>query len=354
MSFNKENNEMSIERIAQIAGVSKATVSRAINNPTIVKPETVEKVNKAIEEISYKPRVKKTLSVNIYFNKISIVIHSSVLQPHSFYFTIYEHLKNEAKKFGLNTETFIVSSDSEIAATIKKVKNSEAVIIAGVTNTELNNTVFELNTPTVLINCFDDLMRLSSISPDYELGGYLLGKSAINKGYKRPKILTTIPRLTIQQRVDGFFRAMKTKEIDFEYANDVVDIRTYADAATLKLMNNDTAGQDLGSSLVMDKIVDSGVFDDCDVVFCICDLMAISLIQSLKSKNISVPNEIAVVGFDDLDISSLVTPPLTTIRPAYESLAKSAIYKLIHLSNDVQEPTVRSYTEVSYVGRNSM
>ncbi|MGR5285152.1 LacI family DNA-binding transcriptional regulator [Vibrio maritimus] len=345
---------MSIERIAQIAGVSKATVSRAINNPTIVKAETVEKVNKVIEEISYKPRIKKTLSVNIYFSKISIVIHSSVLQPHSFYFTIYEHLNNEAKKFGLDTETFIVSSDTEISAMIKKIKNSEAVIIAGMTDSELNNTMFQSNVPTVLINCFDDLMRLSSISPDYELGGFLLGKSLINKGYKSPKILTTIPRLTIQQRVDGFFRAMKMHEINFEYAKDVIDIRSYADTQTLQLMNNDTAGQDLGSSLVMDKIVDSGVFEDCDVVFCICDLMAISLIQSLKSKNISVPKDIAVVGFDDLDISSLVSPSLTTIRPAYGSLAKSAIYKLIHLSNDVQEPTVRSYTEVSYVERNSL
>ncbi|WP_117234912.1 LacI family DNA-binding transcriptional regulator [Vibrio maerlii] len=345
---------MSIERIAQIAGVSKATVSRAINNPSIVKPETVEKVNKALEEISYKPRIKKTLSVNIYFNKISLVIHSSVLQPHSFYFTIYEHLKNEAKKFGLTIETIIMRSDNEISSAIKKVKNSETVIIAGITNTELNNIAFELNIPTVMINCFDDLMRLSSISPDYELGGYLLGKATVNNGYRKPKILTTIPRLTIQQRVDGFFRAMKMEEISFEYARDVIDIRTYADTTTLELMNNDTAGQDFGSSLIMDKIVESGVFDDCDVVFCICDLMAISLIQSLKSKNISVPKDIAVVGFDDLEISSLVTPSLTTIRPAYESLAKSAIYKLIHLSNDVQEPTVRSYTEVSYIERKSL
>lgn len=345
---------MSIERIAQIAGVSKATVSRAINNPTLVKPETVEKVNKAITEISYKPRVKKTLSVNIYFNRISIVIHPSVLQPHSFYFTIYEHLQNEANKFGLNIETIIVSSENNISSVYKKVKKSESIIIAGVNNQELNDLVHELNIPAVLINCFDDLMRLSSISPDFELGGYLVGKAIINKGYKKPKVLTTIPRLTIQQRVDGFYRAMKVGEVNFEYAQDVIDIRAYADNATLTQMNNDTAGQDFGSSLVMDKIVDSGVFEDCDVVFCICDLMAISLIQSLKSKDVKVPKDIGVVGFDDLEISSLITPSLTTVRPEYKSLAKSSIYKLIHLSNDVQEPNVRAYTEVSFVERLSI
>ncbi|UJF17624.1 LacI family transcriptional regulator [Vibrio sp. SS-MA-C1-2] len=342
---------MSIERIAKIAGVSKATVSRAINTPSIVKPETVERVNQAIEEIAYKPRIKKTLSINIYFNKLTIIIHSSVLQPHSFYFTIYEFLKKEADKLGLSVDTIIVNSDSEITSIASKIKHSEAIIIAGINSNELNDVLHSLKTPSVLINCFDDLMRLSSISPDYELGGFLIGQNLIQNGYKKTKILTTIPRLTIQQRVDGFSRAMKIHEQDFDQAKDIIDIRDYADPQILTLMNNDTAGQDLGSSFVMDKIVDSGILHDCDAVFCICDLMAIALIQSLKSKNIAVPKDIAIVGFDDLDISSLITPALSTVRPEYSNLAKSAIYKLARLSNDPQEPMVRSYTAVNFIER---
>ncbi len=343
-----------LENVAKLANTSIATVSRALNNSGYVSDDLKLKVEQAVKQLGYKRKAYKSLPLAT-LNKIVVITNDDFSNPNSFYYAVLSGLKFETERLDIDIEVVLIDSLSDSKETLEnQFEGVDAVILVGMEDPNILDTLKSLDKPVQIINGSDPSMQCSSISPDYEYGGYLAGQYLLEAGNRNNCIITVNLRQSLIDRQLGFQRAHRQIELYPERSCKVIDLIEYAkkhDSALYDKIIHGHAGGDFGAKYLLPKIIEEGLLDNIDGVFCICDLMAISLLQALKSKKIT---DISIIGFDDLPISSLVTPQLTTIRSNYYDLAKQGLAMLISKQAHSTISGIRSYMAVELIERNSV
>lgn len=347
--------KVTLQELAKQSGTSIATVSRVLNNSELVSDETRNIINQAIEKTGYKKQ--KRLSVLSQLGKIAIIANDDVETPSSFYNAILSGLKFEANRLSIEFELLLTSQIANFDKYHQYLSSFDGILLIGLENPLTLEYLRKHNLPVQIINGVDSLMQFSSISPDYEQGGYLAGQYFLNRSLTKPKLLTANLRQSIYQRQQGFMRAYHEVGNELDLTHQIIDLLEVSKIISPKLHHkimNNNAGADFGAVKLLPTLIENGYFDDCDSVFCICDMMAISLIQSLKSHGVRIPEDISVIGFDDLEVSKIITPNLTTIQINYIDLAKQGLAMLIHKINHGTVCSVRSNLSVELIERNSV
>ena len=353
-----KKEKTTLTTIAKISGVSKATVSRVLNNSAAVSEDIKLKVNQAVRQSGYTKKNTK-LQISLTISKIIIISVDDITIPHSFYGEILEGLQTETRKLGIDLELILFSQIMNNETLADDLIRSQAVILIGMDNPWVLGQLKLLSIPTVIINGSDPEMKISSISPDYEFGGFLAANELIKNGHKKIKLMTVNIKHSIFQRSDGFSRAIELSGLKFDSSFNIIDLakkaeELYPDSDLHDRIVNNKAGLDFGAKEILPRLIDEGYFSDCTAVFCVCDMMAISLIDALRNKGINVPKDISIIGFDDLEISSMTSPKLTTIGTDYKILSKSAIHNLIETVNHKNNVAVRSNVAVHINRRDSI
>ncbi|GEA52118.1 LacI family transcriptional regulator [Vibrio inusitatus NBRC 102082] len=348
-----------LDDIAKLSGVSKTTVSRVLNSSSQVSDTIRQKVEAVLEDSGYQKKPQK-MEFSLDFRKITIISdEEDVSTPSSFFSSIVDGLKHEANKLELQIEWILKNQIKTPSVLEERLNNSEAVIMLGMENYELLHQIQKHNLPVVIMNGVDQEMKVSSISPDYELGAYMATRELYKHNHRNIKIMTAEIKHSIYDRTDGFRRALLTSGLQFDYAKNVLDIVQRADevdpSGRLQAsIRSRSAGMDFGARQILPYLIEQGEFDDCTAVFCICDMMAISLIDELSARGIRVPEDISVIGFDDIEIASMTNPPLTTISTNYRTLAASTIHLLIQSARDKHSLPIRSNLGVELIERGSI
>ncbi|MGR5143921.1 LacI family DNA-binding transcriptional regulator [Photobacterium sp. DNB23_23_1] len=347
-----------LEHIATIAGVSKATVSRVLNGSPKVKEDVVKRVEAIIEETGYVKK-RSALEIPLTLDTLTVFCDDSAFAPHTFYGTLLNELKIEASKLNIKLEMSMfnqLTSDEQLSS---RLDQAQALLILGTPNQDVIRQGQKTKLPIVIINGVDPYMQYQSISPDYEFGGFLATDHLIRHGHSKIKILTANDRHSTYQRTDGFLRAMNMAGIEFDRDDVVVDFVKYADKVESarglsgnELITNPSG--DFGAREILPLLIDEGVFNDCTAVFCICDMMALSLIEALSSLGVRVPEDISVIGFDNLGVGAISTPPLTTISADYNKIAQTAVHKLITIMSTPAKVATRSSMAVELIQRGSV
>lgn len=345
-------NKVTLEQLALLAGVSKATVSRVINRSHAVSLEVTRSVERAIKESGYVKK-KNKLEVTLGFSKITIISNDNVTLPNSFFSIILDSLRQEAEHFSLELELILLSQLPQGMNIVNKLEHAQAIIVIGGSNKQIFQDIEKSRKPFIVINGFSPDMQAASISPDYEFGGFLAGAELLKLGHRKMKILTAHFRHSFYQRTDGFRRAIEMEGLPFSNSQNIIDLIFHAEPNLKKAIEQGVAGNDFGASQIIPKLIKEGFFSDCTAVFCVCDIVAVSLIEALKNEGIRVPEDISVIGFDGLDITQITSPPLTTICTDYSVLAAKALLMLIHLIDKSNEPPIRISTSVSLIQRKS-
>lgn len=349
------SQKVTLKELARLSGTSIATVSRVLNNSELVSEEARASINNAIAQTGYKRQGR--LSVLSQLKKIVIIANDDVETPASFYNSILSGLKFEANRLSIDFELLLTSQITDFEQYHEYLSSFSGILLIGLENPLTLEYLRKHNLPVQIINGVDSKMQFSSISPDYEQGGYLAGRYFIELGLKQPKLVTVNLRHSIYQRQQGFMRAYHEAGIEFSIQDNVIDLLSVAkelDPSLHEAIINNSAGADFGASKLFPALIKQGYFEQVDSVFCICDMMAISLIQALKSHNINVPQDISIIGFDDLEVSKMITPNLTTIQVNYIDLAKQGLAMLIHRINHGTVSSVRSNLSVELIERNSV
>lgn len=349
------SKKITLKELAKLSGTSIATVSRVLNNSESVSDEARNSINNAIAQTGYKRQNR--LSVLSQLGKIAIIANDDVETPASFYNSILTGLKFEANRLSIEFELLLTSQITNFDKYHEHLSSFSGILLIGLENSHTLEYLRKHDLPVQIINGVDSNMQFSSISPDYEQGGYLAGQYFIQRKLQQPKLVTVNLRHSIYQRQQGFMRAYHDAGIEFSTQDQVIDLLSIAkelDSNLYHSIANNNAGADFGASQLFPVLIEQGYFDECDSVFCICDMIAISLIQSLKSHDIKVPEDISVTGFDDLEVSKLITPNLTTIQVNYIDLAKQGLAMLIHRINHGTVSSVRSNLSVELIERNSV
>ena len=170
--------------------------------------------------------------------------------------------------------------------------------------------------PIVLID--GEESGVSTIATDNQLGGRIAGEYLISKGRKKIAIVSGRTQLkgsfNAEQRLKGFQQALRTKGLSIPQGC-MIEVINYSREDGID---------------VMPKLLDAGV----DAIFCAAgDNCALGLITVAKERKVRIPEDIAIVGFDDLLIAQISTPKLTTIRQPLKEIAEAA-YKMVMTQRD--------------------
>lgn len=291
--------------VAKRAGVSNAVVSYVVNNgPRRTTKETREKVLKAIQELGYrKNNVARSLKTNTS-NVIGLIIPDS---SNAFFSEVAKGIEYEVYKQGYtlmfgNSGTSIVRQENYIETFISQLVDG-IILLTTPFPKEQQSLIQKYNTPVVVIDPEislpeHDLKDIFVVSVDNRKGGFLAGNYLVGKGHKNMAVIAgaeKVPPATF--RVDGFQSAINRAGINCQviWAGDHFDDGYKAATKLLSSSNPPTA------------------------LFACNDLLALGILRAACDLNIKVPDQLAVVGFDDIDIANYSCPRLTTIRqPKYE------------------------------------
>ena len=307
---------MKIEDIARLANVSKSAVSLAINGKAGVSEKTRKRILKIAEENNYIPlrntgnRIKKKTTIRLVVCKSPDLITE---QYHNlpFFNELISYLSIGVNEYPYNLviSTFDESSIIEDLKEVEKEQPSEGIILLG-TNLGKKKVrlIHKYYSNLVILDTHHPDIDASFVSINNFLGGYSAADYLIQQGHKRISYIMGTPRITnFEERKSGFFSRLEEENLSIpnEYffqlpAMEIKDGRDIREEFQ-KLTKLPTA------------------------IFCENDYMAISMIKCLKTLDINVPEQISVVGFDDIQESRVISPELTTLQVNKKEMAIQAL-----------------------------
>ena len=312
-----------IRDVAKLAGVGIGTVSRVLSGKGSVSPKTLLKVNQAMEALKFTPNIaarslvsKKMNTIGIWGTETSGEINRDTLRK----------IEIELKPF----EVHLIFADGELNSkqnpnasresfdTLVN-KGCDGIIIWGSDLPALKILQIENEFPNItLLNNKIELIDDKCFYFDHYQAGYVCGQHLIDKGHSNIACITGwLETDDGNQRHQGFLSALNDNNVNIPeeliFKGDYTYRKGYQGA--LSLLN-----QDLPFT----------------ALFCGNDQSAMSAIAALSSKGLNVPNNISVIGYDDMNIASYTSPPLTTVRIPFNRMAISATRRLLNLCYDLE------------------
>ena len=318
--------------VAKLAGVTPTTVSRVINNRGYISEKTKNKVHEAMEQLGYQPNEIARSLTKQKSNTIGIIVpHIS----HPYFAKLISNLENEASK---KDYKIILCNSKEKAEKEKQYldmckSNRVAGIVLCSGNVESN----KINTgdiPVVLLEKNFEEGKLGIQCDNYQ-GGKLATEHLIECGCK--KVLHFSGVIDEEMPADNREKAF----IDTCIKNSVKYYIKKFDINTYNQMDYYEA--------IKDTITE---IKEIDGIFASSDLIAAQVIQVCNELNIRIPQDIKLVGFDDVEISKLTTPTITTIHQPIKEMSKLAV-ELIDTKYTNVEIDKQIIVPVELVVRNS-
>lgn len=335
----------SIKEIAKLAKVSPMTVSNVINKKNArVSPETRDRIEQIIKDLNYVPNMSARTLVSNRSNIIVLAIpqtltddpnkNKALINP--FYGEIINSIEYHLRQEGYYLMLRFVS-EKDIFSTMVVNWNADGVILLGAMDNQLDLNFKNIQIPLVLIDSYVTNSSYDNVLTDDLTGGYLATEHLISKGKKRiGMILTATEGMGVaQQRYNGYIKAMNN------YGLEVKNNLVYEGHPTYEF------GFEVGTRLAEQ-------INQIDGVFVYSDLVATGLIQGLKSKNISVPHDISVIGFDGLFIGNICEPRLTTMYQDIDEKGSKAVELLMERINGVRVEAHKVVLPVSLIERESV
>lgn len=299
---------VTIKDIAANAGVSKSTVSRVLLKEGAVSEKSRQLVLKAIEALQYSPNAVARAMVTGRTGNIAFVIcqtHTPAVS-HPFYSHILEGVLDEANRAGYN---LIIASENDVKNNDSVIfqKRMDGVILASKVRPEIVSLFRRLNVPTVLINSLSDVPEVISVMSDDYGGATEAMEYLLAKGRRRIAFICGYPdHISYIRRYNAYIDVLGRHGIE-------------PDSGIVRFCGHRI---DEGKAAMQNLI---GVRLDFTAVFASNDFIAVGVIKALKEAGINIPEDVAVVGFDDLDMAKIVDPELTTIHTDKEMIGKRAV-----------------------------
>lgn len=304
--------------VARRAGVSGATVSRAFNNPESVGENTREKVMKAAVELDYHPNLIASNFVKGVSGNIGVIIPQI---PNVHIFSVYyfsellSGIGESLEEQGYNLMLFFCRTRedgrNDYSGYFKSGKVDGCIFLGTRRNDEGLLHIKEAGYELCLVNNYIEDSEISYIDVDNIDGSYAAVKHLIGLGHRRIAILNGPDTFTNSlDRLAGYKKALEESDIPLD--EELIFRGNYGKKS----------GYNLSNQILSLKRVPTAIF-------CGNDRMAAGLIQGLNEKDLKIPRDISVVGYDDSDISTIVQPALTTVHIPFYEMGKSCVNEFV-------------------------
>ncbi len=312
----------SIKDVAQAAGVSTATVSRVLSNGEHVRPEVRRRVMEAVEQLAYRPNLLARGLRSQQTTTIGLIV-SDIRNP--FFTSISRAVEDTAYEQGYSL--FLCNTDENpekeaIYLNLMRDENVAGVIFSPTRQTAVHFTSFNLSFPTVIVDrsvgdAEIDMVLLDNVDSAFRLTMHLL-----EQGYRRIAALCGETSTTGRERYSGYEKALSAYGLS-PVAEHVKFIQPRSDAGYAAAL----------------KLIDAS--QPPDALLTTNSLLATGAMQAFRERNLSIPDDIALVTFDETTWASLVQPPITLIdQPTYE-IGRTATELLLQRIADPGRPTRR-------------
>ncbi|CAK4075026.1 MULTISPECIES: LacI family DNA-binding transcriptional regulator [Vibrio] len=308
---------ITIKEVAELAKVSQATVSRAINNHPTVKEANRKKVFAAIEQLGYKPNAFAQALASSRSNSIGMLV-GSLDGP--FYGPLMHHTEDTIRR---NNNHLIVTSGQEShtkereSIEFLRSKRVDGFILHSdkLSDDELIEVVKE--TPaTIILNRFIPDIADNCIFIDNELGGYLATKHLLDKGHQKIACITgQLSKGDSRDRLQGYRLALAEAGITYNPSY-VIEGRF------------DHDGNHERTRRLLDRA------PDITAVFCQNDNIALAVYDVAAERNITIGKDLSVVGFDNDYHSAHIRPRLTTVNFPVEEMGREAARGVLAIVQD--------------------
>ncbi|MGC9421101.1 MULTISPECIES: HTH-type transcriptional repressor PurR [Vibrio] len=307
-----------IKDVARLAGVSTTTVSHVINKTRFVAETTQEKVLEAVKQLNYAPSaVARSLKCNTTRTIGMLVTQSTNL----FFSEVIDGVESYCYRQGYtlilcNTGGIYEKQRDYIRMLAEKRVDGMLVMCSDLTEELLEMLESHPDIPKVIMDWGPETSQADKIIDNSEEGGYLATKYLIEKGHKAIACLSGhFVKAACQERITGFRRAMAEANLP---VNDdwILEGNFECDTAVL----------------AADKILAMDTRPT--AVFCFNDTMALGLISRLQQRGVRVPDDMSIIGYDNIELAEYFSPPLTTIHQPKRRVGKNAFEILLERIKD--------------------
>ena len=301
-----------IKDVAKLAGVSVATVSHVVNSTRFVSDETKAKVMDAMQELSYKPNAIAR-SLRRKESKIVGLVLPDNTNP--YFAEIAWSIEYASRNLGysviLCNSDGDVDKEAEYLSVLIEKQVDGVILVAAGDSTANFQKLQERNIPTVMVDRNSPSVNTDSVQIDNAIHGESATSHLIDLGHKKIACITGPRDVTPSfDRVDGYKRSLKLNDIPVrdEY-----------------IVRGDFKPH--GGYLAACKLLD--IDDPPTAIFACNDLMALGAMHAAAERNINIPRQLSIVGFDDIYLSTYSNPPLTTMKQPRLEMGEEAVNALV-------------------------
>ncbi|WP_372635176.1 LacI family DNA-binding transcriptional regulator [Cohnella sp.] len=309
-----------IKDIARKAGVSVTTVSRALNGYDDVNEETRRKIKQVAADLSYSPNAvarslvsKKTRTIGLIISDIN-----RAGAKDAFAYEVLCGINDRAGELNYDLLLFSTNPSKQVEksyASLCKERNVEGAILSGLRLDDpyLHEVVEQNSFPCVLIDIPITGANVAHVASDSKIGAAMAVRHLLEYGHRRIAMINGHNQASVSQdRYSGYKEALEQSGL----------------AADPALVYDGAFSEDGGAEAMYQILIRN---PDVTAVFCASDLMALGAMRTLEKVGLRVPEDMSVIGFDDITIASYCSPKLTTIRQDKYELGYQAAQLLIDM-----------------------
>tara|TARA_R110002153_G_scaffold25502_1_gene80705 strand:- start:7382 stop:8389 length:1008 start_codon:yes stop_codon:yes gene_type:complete len=310
-----------IKDVAKLAGASPATVSRVLSSNAVVSPKTKARVEKAIAELDFRPNAHARALVSKSTNTIGVVI-SQLADP--FFAQMASSIENVAKKrkFKVLISTGSLDAQKELTA-IKSLQAQRCEAMVVNSKALADDVLIDLAQRIpgfVLINKFIPQISQRCVWFDNIAGGKVMADYIASLGHTDIVVLSTKDRIyDATHRLNGIRQSLSAHNINLPQEHIAHGSPDYA------------GGRSTIEQLIQQDIKFSAVL-------CYNDAMATGVISALTDLGIRIPEDVSIVGFDDVLLAKYCMPKLTTVKYPIDIMARKATELALSLIAKDQTP----------------
>lgn len=299
--------------IARLAGVSTSTVSHVINKSRFVSEEISERVNSAAKELNYAP---SALARSLKMNRTRTIGMLVTTSTNPFFGEVVKGVERSCYHQNYNLILCNTEGDTErMKASIDTLlqKRVDGLILMCSTLEGEKLDIFEQypSIPVVVMDWGPMHFESDKIQDNSFLGGYLATKHLIESGHREIGCITgPLNRHQALMRYEGFKKALKEHHISIN-PNWIVESDFECD----------------GGAKSLETLMSRGALPTS--LFICNDMMAMGAINVAHEKGVHVPNDLSIIGYDDIHIAKFMSPSLTTIHQPKYRLGKAAVETLL-------------------------
>jgi len=340
------DKKTTMKDIATSLGLSINAVSLALNKKSGVGDATRNLILDTADEMGYFTENSKYSSS--YANKnICVLTKVEYFRDTNFYGKVVLGVEQEAKQLGYDININFLTDSMDAPACVEQARVCGIILVGG-TSDEYIEKLMTYHLPMVMVDNVSLLVPIDSIMTDNKYGSYKITGLLVEKGFTKIGFFGDFHySMSIKERFFGYqegisllpFLKSYSDIVDYSLRHSVVeDVEPYViEHNTVKIVER------IRSIPVMPE-----------VLVCSNDVAAIQVMRALDRMGYKVPKDISVVGFDDIEFSTMCIPKLTTVHVRKESMGKAAVQKLLWRMDHHDKPHENTILSVQIVERDSV